>query len=614
MRRFWVVVGLIGVLLPFGVPGLPAAIPPRSNAAQAQAPAPVASYRMQVVLDPAAKTVAGSERISYRNPSEDTLDELYLRLYLKAFSNPETLWMREGGGQLRGDRMDPDAPGDIEVQSLRTADGADLLAGSTLSDTLLRVPLPAPLGPGQTIELDAEWSSKLPRVFARTGFGGRDDTFFMVGQWYPKMAVYDRGRWDTEPWHANSEFFNDFGDYDVSITVPDAYVVAGAGVPAGEQPGPNGTKTVRYVSETVTDYAFAASPDFLASSARSGDVEIAVYYLPEHAAAAPIYVDTAVRSLELFGAWYGAYPWPRLTVVDVPDNASGAGGMEYPTLVTGGLEGLPAGFGFVPYVTSHEIGHQWWPMQTATNEGREPWLDEGLTEYTGLRYMVETGTRIGLGDASIGAGSFERLSYAAGADMPLDLPAWQYDGSEYAIVYNKTALGLWTLEDVVGSERFRGAMAAYLQQFRFKHPTSEDFRASLEGSLGPLDWFFDDYVADGGAIEYAVERIQNDERQASVELSRGGQVRVPVDVLITFAGGTQRTEVWDGYAEAITYTYPAADPVADVQLDPEGKLHAETNLRDNQLSTQVQLAPAATLGGRLAFWAQMVVQLFGLFG
>ena len=345
MRGIWL------VLLPAQfVDPAPAARRRDRPALQQPAPAPIASYRMQVALDPAAKTVVGSERITYRNPSQDTLDELYLRLYLKAFSNPDTLWMSESGGQLRGDRMSPDELGDITVQSLRIAGGADLLASATLSDTLLHVPLPAPLEPGRTIELDALWTSKLPRVFARTGYGGRDDTFFMVGQWYPKMAVYDRGRWDTEPWHANAEFFHDFGDYDVSITLPENYVVAGAGVPTGEEPGANGTKTLRFSSANVTDYAFAASPDFETRTARSGDVEIAVFTLPEHAAAAPIYVDTAVRSLELFGGWFGAYPWPRLTVVDVPDNANGAGGMEYPTLVTGGLLGLPAGSGFVPYV------------------------------------------------------------------------------------------------------------------------------------------------------------------------------------------------------------------------------------------------------------------------
>lgn len=570
---------------------------------------------MDVRLDPVAQTVAGTERITYRNPSDDTLDELYLRLYLKAFSSPDTLWMSESGGQLRGERFSPAELGDISVQSLRTASSADLLAAATLSDTLLHVPLGTPLGPNQTLELDAQWTSKLPRVFARTGYGGRDDTFFMVGQWYPKLAVYDGGRWDTEPWHANSEFFHDFGNYDVTIEVPQAYIVAGAGVPIGEQLGADGTKTLSFSAANVTDFAFAASPDFQLRTATAGDTDIAVYYLPEHAAAAPIYADTAVRSLQIFGSWYGAYPWPRLTVVDVPDNAGGAGGMEYPTLVTGGLEGATAGSGFVSHVTSHEIGHQWWPMQTATDEGREPWLDEGLTEYSGMRYMLETDTRLGFSGASIDAGTFERFLYAAGEDKPIDLAAWQYNEGDYgATVYNKTALGLWTLEDVAGSDRFRRSLAAYLEQHRYTHPTGTDFRAALEHSLGRLDWFFNDCVAAGGAIDYAVERIETDAQHSRVALKRIGAVRVPVDVLISFAGGTQRMETWDGQAPATALVYNAADPVVGVAIDPDRKLHAETNVRDNQLSVNAQLAPAVTLGGRLAFWAQLVAQLLGAFG
>src|SRR5204863_5765442 len=129
----------------------------------------------------------------------------------------------------------------------------------TLTDTLMRVPLPQPLLPGQSLELDVSWAGKLPRVFARTGYGGRNDSFFMVGQWYPKLAVYDRGRWDTEPWHANAEFFNDFGSYDVSITLPKEYVVAGAGVPDGERAKAGGDRTMRFTADGETELAMPAS-------------------------------------------------------------------------------------------------------------------------------------------------------------------------------------------------------------------------------------------------------------------------------------------------------------------------------------------------------------------
>jgi hypothetical protein len=584
------------------------------TAAQVRAPE-VASYNIDVRLDPAAKIVTGSARITYTNPSQDTLPDLWLRLYLKAFSSLDSLWMREAGGQHRGFALDPNELGDISVSRLALADGTNLLASAVVTDTLMHVRLPQPLPPGGRVELDAAWVGKLPRVFARTGYGGRDDTFFMVGQWYPKLAVYDRGRWDTEPWHANAEFFHDFGAYDVRISLPRAYVVAATGAPAGEQPGPDDTKTLRFTAAGVTDFAFAASPDFRTRQARAGGVDVALFYLPEHESLVQEYLDVSVGSIEAFSAWYGPYPHPRLTVVDVPEDASGAGGMEYPTLVTGGSLGIPLP-GAVGLVTSHEIAHQWWPMQTATHEGREPWLDEGLTEYSGLRYMAAANRPIGYATIGISALAQGRLQYAASPDQPATLPSWEYSAAAYsAAVYGKPAMGLWTLENIVGAERFRQAMADYLARYRFKHPTAADFRSSIEQSLGgDLSWFFDDYLGSGSVIDYAADPIAQSASGDTVTIRRVGQAPAPVDIRITLASGAQQERRWDGRAERVSYAFPGDDAVVQVVVDPDRKLAAELNRLDNGVAVGIQAVPAVTLGGRLAFLFQALAQLLTLFG
>ncbi len=597
---------------------LPASAGPSRGVPESQlvAAADVASYRIEARLDPAAKTVEGTGRITYRNPSEDTLDELWMRLYLRAFSSTDTLWMRESGGAHRGLVSDEANLGDITLHKLALADGADILASTTVTDTLLRVPLPSPLGPGQSIDLDVGWTSKLPRVFARTGFGGRDDTFFMVGQWYPKMAVYDRGRWDTEPWHANAEFFHDFGSYDVRITAPREYVVAATGMPAGRYGEADGAETHRFTARSVTDFAFAASPDFRVHEGKAGNVDVALYLLPEHEELLGEYMSSATGSLTAFSNWFGAYPHERFTVVDVPDNASGAGGMEYPMLVTGGGAGLPTNAGGIAMVVAHETAHQWWPMQTATHEGREPWLDEGLTEYSGIRYLIEAGRRIGVGPASVGPADLDRTQYAVSRNQPANLPAWEYGDAAYgAAVYSKPSLGLLMLENVVGTEPFRRAMAAYLEAYRWKHPTAADFRASVEQSLDQdLGWFFDDYLAGPGVVDYAVSGIEQTAAGSTVRLSREGAVRVPVEVEVTLASGAKRAEVWDGRAESTTLTFPAADPVVRVVIDPMRELAAELDVLDNAAATRVQAGPALTVGGRLAFWTQVIVQMLGLWG
>jgi hypothetical protein len=549
-----------------------------------QLAANVASYRMDVRLDPASKAIVGNERITYTNPSANPLGEIWLRLYLRAFRDASSTWMREYG-RWEG-TLPPEYVGDITVNSLALADGTDLLVSATLTDTLMRVPLPQQLLPGQSLELDVSWASKLPRVFARTGYGGRNDSFFMVGQWYPKMAVYDRGRWDTEPWHANAEFFNDFGAYDVRITVPQGDTVAGAGKPAGAVANADGTQTLRFTADDVTDFAFATSPDFQTRVVTAGGVDIALYYLPEHSAAVEAYLAVAAEALQLYGSWYGVYPHPRLTIVDVPDDATAAGGMEYPTLLTSEVEGASS-FGFLAYVTSHEIGHQWWPMQTATNEAAEPWLDEGLTEYTGIRYMADSP----YGWGSSGAVAFEQRLYAFRAGLPATLPSWQYANGAYVVVYSKTALGLWTLEGVAGADRFRHAMAGYLAQYRFKHPNGADFRAALEHDLGDLGWLFDDYLSSSGVIDYAVVQIEQTDVASTVRVVRKGAVRVPIDILVTFESGAQQQQTWDGQATSVELKFPSTNPVVLAQVDPSGKLKAELNRLDNSMGTWHYMLP-----------------------
>ncbi|HEX5692187.1 MAG TPA: M1 family aminopeptidase, partial [Roseiflexaceae bacterium] len=241
----------------------------------------------------------------------------------------------------------------------------------------------------------------------------------------------------------------------------------------------------------------------------------------------------------------------------------------------------PPGSGWVARVVSHEVGHQWWPMQTATNEAREPWLDEGLTEYSGARYMSEAGLRLDFGNAIVDMTTFEQSQYA-NTPMPATLPAWEYDSGYGSVVYSKTALGLWTLENMVGTDRFRQAMAGYLTEYRFKHPTGADFRASLQRSLGPHDWFWDDFMNSTGVINYAAGPIETAGDASVAQVQRIGEVQAPVDIRITFDDGTQRTETWDGATTNTTFSFPATNRVRAVEIDPTGKLKAEVATGDNK--------------------------------
>ncbi|NJN18027.1 MAG: M1 family metallopeptidase [Oscillochloris sp.] len=571
----------------------------------------IASYNLDVSLNPDAKTVSGSGTITYRNPSQDALDSLWLRLYLKAFSSPDTTWMRESGGEMRGYATGDEGFGDITLSRLALPDGTDLLADATADETLVQVPLPDPLIPDQQITLEVSWTSTLPRVFARTGYGGRDDTFFMVGQWYPKMVVYDRGEWDTEPWHANAEFFHDFGRYEVAITAPDEYVVAGVGMPVGEPQVQGDQRIHRFVAEDVTDFAFAASPDFEVHTRQAGHAEVVLYLLPEHRDAREPYLSSAAESLVAYSEWFGAYPHQRLSVIDVPDDAGGAGGMEYPTLITGGTLGAPGDSGFLELIVAHEVAHQWWPMQTATNEAREPWLDEGLTEYSGARFMAISGRDLG---NSLSAPALDLAQYAADPSVRSDLPAWEY-GGDYAIAaYSKPAVGLFTLERVVGSEHLLAAMARYLEEQRFRHPTQAEFRQVLEAELGDLDWFFDQFIGGVGVIDYAISEIKSGPQGSSAQIVREGDVAAPLSFQIEYADGSSEVRTWDGEEAVLELNFSSEQPPTAIILDPEYALYAELDRRDNGFSAEVAYGPLLTIAARLSYWTQTIVQTVGLFG
>ena len=241
----------------------------------------------------------------------------------------------ESGEEHRGQASDPAHLGAISVTRLAVADGGPALAvpPEAATDTIVRVPLPQPIPPHGTLTLAMEWTDQLRSSSpAPADF----EDFHMVGQWYPKLAVYDpsRGGWDTEPWHANSEFFADFGDYDLTLTVPATAVTGASGVRVSEAQNADGTKTVRYRAERVTDVAWTAWPRFQVVQrdilANGLPVQVELLLPPEEAPVAERHLAIVQRALDAYSGWYGQYPWPKLTVVAPPAGADGPAGWSTP--------------------------------------------------------------------------------------------------------------------------------------------------------------------------------------------------------------------------------------------------------------------------------------------
>jgi len=483
----------------------------------------IANYDIDVRLDPEARTLAGHETLTWHNKSGDTITELQFHLYLNAFRNNQSTFMKESSGRSRGFKLDKDGWGYIEVDRIALASGEELTGrmefiqpddGNPDDKTVFRLPLPKPLPPGGTTKLEVDFTAKLPQPpFARTG---AKKEYFFVGQWFPKIGVYIDGQWNCHQFHANSEFFADYGVYNVHITVPEENIVGATGVQVEVQNNGDGTATHFYHAEDVHDFAWTTSPEFVEFRDKTQDVEIRVLMQPDHADQGPRHMEAAKTAVEYFQNWYGDYPFPNLTVVDPRRGAGGSGGMEYPTLITAGTTyGLPEGVRGVEMVIIHEFGHNFWYHLLASNEFEESWMDEGINTYTEIQIMQDkygpVGDIIDLLGVKINDLQGQRSQYIFFADLdPIVRKAWEfYSSSSYAVnSYSKPGLVLTTLQNYLGRDTMQKIMRTYVERWRFKHPKTRDFiDVANEVSGQDLNWFFDQALFSNAVLDYSVDQV-----------------------------------------------------------------------------------------------------------
>ncbi len=581
--------------------GSPTKAESRYGDGAATAGRPAVEYTIEATLEPQTKTIDGKERLLWRNPSDDAVGELRFHMYLNAFKNNRSTFMRESGGLLRGGQTSrkPEEWGSIDVLSMKTADGRDLKPlsrfiqpdGNDLpspDETVLLVPLPSPVPPRGEILLDIRFRSKLPRVFARTGYVRN---FYLVGQWFPKIGVYEpagmRGRaqggWNCHAFHANSEFYADYGRYDVTFTVPSSYVVGATGKRFSEVKRGDRT-TYRYVQGSIHDFAWTADPRYVvhefqfdpardipagwgAKAARElglTEAEIALKPVavrlllqPDHLAARERYVRSVKQALSFYGLWFGAYPYETLTIVDPPDDGLGAGGVEYPTFVTSLAPSVLLRWPFqdvriLEQATIHEIGHQYWYGMVGSNEFEESWLDEGLntdSEYRamamayGPREFAEFPGSIGIDSLSLA-----HARYAGQSNLdPIRRFAWNYASrSSYGVnSYPKVGLFLAQLRNDLGGETFARAERTYFQEWAFRHPSTSDFFDVFERVSGrDLSTYRRNLVEGTSRLDWSV--VSAESRRAS----QGEALFDRPEGRVAFEGGRPvRPEKKEGKAE-----------------------------------------------------------------
>jgi hypothetical protein len=648
---------------PLQTPGLPNGLSDSVNqpAGPSARSASNANYVLNATLDVVNHQITGSGTLTWRNTTSTPASELRFHLYWNAWRDDFSSYMREQqrAGMPLPRRGDGDRAWiDLSALSLRTTEpgtpGTDLLArlrfiapddGNSADRTLASVALDRPVQPGESIRIDMKWLAHVPRPFDRTGVIG---DYYFIAQWFPKIGVLTDDGWRARQFHMTTEYFADFGQYDVRLTVPSGWTVGATGQERGRSDSDG--LTVRFVADDVHDFAWTTSPDFIDlrqdfERPDRSPISLRLLLQKEHHRQADRHWAAIRLALERYGEWLGPYPYGQLTVVDpvtIVDadvQGSSTGGMEYPQLITAGTRWTAPWASSDPEdVILHEIGHQYFHTIVATNEVDHAWMDEGLTTYLSSKLMADSYpgrfTRTGRLFGGLVIWPWEAARWTRSVDgdganryrtePDRDVPSnasWQFDpATGRTLTYFRTALWLHTLERMIGWETMRRVLATYYSRSAFTHPEPADFfRTVNEITQQDLTWFFDQVQNRATTFDYGVDRVttlrlDSGSFDTAVLVRRLGTGVFPIDLRVTFEDGSSVTERWDGTAPNRLFTYRRGVRATRVEVDPDRVLRLDVRQVNNSWTSMRQgRAAGARWGVRWLTWLQHQLLTYAFF-
>ncbi|WP_235296129.1 M1 family metallopeptidase [Portibacter marinus] len=580
--------------------------------------------------------------ITWTNPSDQAVSELQFHLYYNAFKNTSSTFMQESGrfSLLTKSLKEECHWAFSEILELKDEAGNILTGefiapddGNEADQTVYRVALMQPVPPGGTSKYFMKWEAKIPKSMVRTGY---NQDYYFFAQWFPKLGVYEpagmryerQGAWSCHQYHALGEYYGEFGDYKVTIEIPDTYIVGASGQKV-EEVIRNGRKAVTFEVKNVIDFAWTCSPHFQTHEEKWQDVDIKLFYYPSHAKFVDRYFTAVKQALTYMQEYVGNYPYSSLTMVDSPIHGLFAGGMEYPTLFSSLSSNLlPSGFKAPETLVVHEFVHQYFMQMVATNEQEEPWMDEGITTYYEGRimdhYYGEEQSLFQMAGIQMGNQEYNRYEFWS-SDNPQvadnSFMAREFVHGGYGpIAYNKTAMMLRTLEGILSRSKFDEIMKIYFETWKFHHPCGLDFIQIFQDNISneylkelqfDLNLFFEQALYGTAICDYRVTSIENENQlitgglsenlddcepfsveknknyyNASFVLERLGDMILPVEVKVEFESGRQEFIVWGGKERSKAFSFSGTGKISKVQLDPNRKLILEKNFIDNTLSLE----------------------------
>ncbi len=625
--------------------------------AQAPLSQRVVQYDIDAKYDAKAHSLDAVETLTWHNFTGKPQDKFPFHLYLNAFQ-PHSTFNREsrrrggfregmGGAGIRGE-------GSITVKQfdvVSMGDGKSKLVfptpqnvtdkmkfvspddGNPNDKTVVEVPLPQPIPPGGEVTFRIAFHDQFPEVVARTGY---HDAFILAGQWFPKVGVWWRGAWNCHQFHENSEFFADFGVFNVNVTLPQNFVDGATGMKVGEKKSNDGTKTVSYHAEDVHDFAWTADPKYQVltdtfTNSAGNKTAVRTLMQPDHMDTAERYRQSTLATLKKFDEWYGHYPYSTLTVVDPASGAMQAGGMEYPTFITGDtLYGIPKGLKYLPEgVVEHEFGHQYWYGMVATNEFEDAWLDEGINSYTEVKVLAALYGKdtdvLNINGVKMGDDAQQRLSYTGVADLdPMTANAWDYVNSNSygGITYGKTATVLLTLESIIGEQKMQEAIRTWFERYKFTHPTEEDFMNTVNEVAGQdLSWYWNQAVKGTQVLDYRImsaRSFSTDWKSAFAKkgtvpfnslviVHRKGDFVMPVHLQVKFDNGEVENATWDGKDRWRRFEWNKNAKIVSAEIDPTHQVLLDKDRFNNSYLAE----PNGKATRKLTAYWMILTQWFG---
>lgn len=529
-------------------------------------------YEIWVELDDQNKMLHGQENITWLNNTRDDVQDMWFHLYYNAFKNEESTTIQESKEERFGEfgiEVKEGRWGWVDVTSIKLTDGPDLKPTMEFitqdkpvhpgDQTVMRVLFPEPIKPGEEVHLQLEFESKIPRSADRSSY--YQNSYF-IAQWFPKPGVYEEGKgWNCHEYHLNSEFYADFAEFTVHITVPEDFKVGASGKQIKDVPDDE-KKTVTYTfyQDNIHDFAWTADPDFIKverdfiadkevsleeyeevarmlqlplEEVKLPDVKMILLIEPEHKSQIDRHFKALRMAIKYYGLWYGPYPYETVTMVDPPFRTR-SGGMEYPTFFTAGTGILRSKKVLSPEgVIIHEFGHGYWYGLCANNEFEEAWLDEGINTYSTGKVSAKA---YGPGAMPL---SFRRiplswffklpeyydyeLERVAAINVveldPITTVSWKFhDRGSYGLnVYDRASVCLHTLEGLVGEEMMLRILRTFQMRFRYKHPQTQDFIDVVNEVTGrDLSWFFEELFFGTLNFDYGISSVVSKEKKKHV--------------------------------------------------------------------------------------------------